>query len=136
MQVCPLPFIHFTTQRSDVLTGECYNYILVVVFQTCRFQKRGDIWKRWFAEPSIWFHTASALTDKPKLVVVWAELASGWHKANGCKLSYSRFSKDFSSSRVPRGAPDTLLLWLLSVHARSIQARFTVSLNHSLRCAG
>lgn len=42
MRVCPLPFIHFTTQKTFGLAHECYNYIVMVASQSCRFQKREE----------------------------------------------------------------------------------------------
>lgn len=39
---CPLSFIHFTAQKTFGLACECYRYRLMVMSQSCRFQKREE----------------------------------------------------------------------------------------------
>lgn len=42
MQVCPLSFILFATQKTFGLPCECYSYMFMVMSQSCRFQKREE----------------------------------------------------------------------------------------------
>lgn len=110
MQVCPLSFILFATQKTFGLPCECYSYMFMVMSQSCRFQKREET----FGNDGLHLVPHYQLSDREAK-------ASGWHKADGCKLTPSTFSKEFWRSRVLRGAPDTMLLWLFSVHARALK---------------